>query len=86
MSIILPVAPDEDTEGGGEAASEEAEAGQDRPRHTDWAAAVSGDQGPDQWPGEAVHTYPGAWTREVTIHQAFRHETNLNVKAFFSFN
>ena len=65
MSIILPVAPDEDTEGGGEAASEEAEAGQDRPRHTDWAAAVSGDQGPDQWPGEAVHTYPGAWTRPV---------------------
>ena len=56
MSIILPVAPDEDTEGGGEAASEEAQAGQDRPRHTDWAAAVSGDQGFDQWPGEAVHT------------------------------
>ena len=44
--LHVPVAPDEDAEGGGEAAGEEAEAGQDGPRHTDWAAAVSGDQGP----------------------------------------
>ena len=66
MIIIAPVAPDEDTEGGREAAGEEAQAGQARPRHADWAAAVSGDQGPDHWPGEAVHTYPGVWTHPVT--------------------